>query len=296
MPAILRTLFPDLDLSFHSKSSLIFRKSHSMATELHKRLEHQVSVTTNDVSWALCFYHSRVGTVKSAVRTDVRCGKDGDTEISPVDAASDGAEVGVAVGSAVRWSLGDNRMGHHSKVNLIIYNTHDILSWFLVVSRCPDSNYRDMLHFDFEERMDSDSQMQIIDHETTPVLLLPTSRLVSLVLVQIFPCCLPFFRQLPTSLPFHQVHRWHLSTYLHFATSINFPWLVTHSSLNNYTWTMDALTWTWLLSQSYSSTAPVNSAVCPVGVCVFDLQLHSLRIPRHASWSSKWLVQSSKQN
>ena len=112
MPAILRTLFPDLDLSFHSKSSLIFRKSHSMATELHKRLEHQVSVTTNDVSWALCFYHSRVGTVKSAVRTDVRCGKGGDTEISPVEAASDGAEVGVAVGSAVRWSLGDNRMGH----------------------------------------------------------------------------------------------------------------------------------------------------------------------------------------
>ena len=139
MPAILRTLFPDLDLSFHSKSSLIFRKSHSMATELHKRLEHQVSVTTNDVSWALCFYHSRVGTVKSAVRTDVRCGKGGDTEISPVDAASDGAEVGVAVGSAVRWSLGDNRMGHHSKVNLIIYNTHDILSWFLVVSRCHET-------------------------------------------------------------------------------------------------------------------------------------------------------------
>ena len=114
MPAILRTLFPDLDLSFHSKSSLIIRKSHSMAIELHKRLEHQVSVTTNDVSWALCFYHSRVGTVKSAVRTDVRCGKGGDTEISPVDAASDGAEVGVAVGSAVRWSLGDNRMGRHS--------------------------------------------------------------------------------------------------------------------------------------------------------------------------------------
>ena len=113
MPAILRTLFPDLDLSFHSKSSLIFRKSHSMATELHKRLEHQVSVTTNDVSWALCFYHSRVGTVKSAVRTDVRCGKGGDTDISPVDAASDGAEVGVAVGSAIIWRV-DNRMGHHS--------------------------------------------------------------------------------------------------------------------------------------------------------------------------------------
>ena len=144
MPAILRTLFPDLDLSFHSKSSLIFRKSHSMTTGLHKRFD-QVSVTTNDVSWALCFYHSRVGTVKSAVRTDVRCGKGGDTDISPVDAASDGAEVGVAVGSAVRWSLGDNRMGHHSKVNLIIYNTHDILSWFLVVSHCPNSNYRDML-------------------------------------------------------------------------------------------------------------------------------------------------------